>query len=87
MENKTVKAIVNANVVLENGIIWDGVILIAGERILRAGKAAEVEIPEGATVIQEETKRTEYAEFQYVKYLAAAPMDLRRMRPKAKRRR
>ena len=51
MENKTVKAIVNANVVLENGIIWDGVILIAGERILRAGKAAEVEIPEGAQII------------------------------------
>ena len=46
-----------------------------------------VEIPEGATVIQEETKRTEYAEFQYVKYLAAAPVDLRRMRPKARRRR
>lgn len=46
-----------------------------------------VEIPEGATVIQEETKRTEYAEFQYVKYLAVAPVVLRRMRPRAKRRR
>lgn len=46
-----------------------------------------VEIPEGATVIQEETKRTEYAEFQYVKYLATAPVVLRRMRPRAKRRR
>ena len=46
-----------------------------------------VEIPEGATVIQEETKRTEYAEFQYVKYLAVAPVVLCRMRPRAKRRR
>ena len=46
-----------------------------------------VEIPEGATVIQEETKRTEFAEFQYIKYLAAAPVILRRMRPKAKRKR
>ena len=46
-----------------------------------------IEIPDGATVIQEETKRTEYAEFQYIKYLAAAPVMLRRMRPKAKRRR
>lgn len=48
---------------------------------------ARVEIPEGATVIQEETKRTEYAEFQYVKYLATSPVILRRQRPRARRRR
>ena len=48
---------------------------------------ATVEIPEGATVIQEETKRTEWADFQYVKYLAMSPVQLRRTRPKAKRRR
>ena len=47
----------------------------------------KVEIPEGATVIQEETKRTEWAEFQFVKYLAADPAILRRTRPKPKRRR
>ena len=46
-----------------------------------------IEIPEDATVIQEETKRTEWAEFQFVKYLAAAPVKLRRLRPKAKRKR
>ena len=46
-----------------------------------------IEIPDDATVIQEETKRTEWAEFQFVKYLAAAPVKLRRMRPKAKRKR
>lgn len=44
-----------------------------------------VEIPDGATVIQEETKRTEWADFQFVKYLAVAPVVLRRMRPKARR--
>ena len=48
---------------------------------------ARVEIPEGATVIQEETKRTEYAEFQYVKYLATSPVILRRQRPRTRRRR
>ena len=46
-----------------------------------------VEVPDGATVIQEETKRTEWADFQYVKYLAMSPVQLRRTRPKAKRRR
>ena len=46
----------------------------------------DVEIPEGATVIQEETKRTEWADFHFVKYLAVAPVILRRTRPKAKRR-
>lgn len=45
-----------------------------------------VEIPDGATVIQEETKRTEWADFQYVKYLAMTPVQLRRTRPRAKRR-
>ena len=43
-----IKVIENAKVVLENGIIWDGVIVIDGERILSFGKNGEVEIPEGA---------------------------------------
>lgn len=46
-----------------------------------------IEIPAGATVIQEETKRTEWAEFAYAKYLMASAADLRRTRPRAKRRR
>ena len=51
MENKKIKVIENAKVVLENGIIWDGVIVIDGERILSAGKCEAVEIPDGAEVI------------------------------------
>ncbi len=39
---KTLKVIENANLVLENGILWDGAILIAGERILDYGKAGEM---------------------------------------------
>lgn len=46
-----------------------------------------IEIPEGATVIQEETKRTEWAEFQYVKYLAVNPVNLRRRRQRKRRQR
>lgn len=39
---KTVTVIENANLVLENGILWDGVILIAGDRIVQYGKASEL---------------------------------------------
>lgn len=45
------KAIVNANVVLEQGIIFDGVILLSGDRIVDAGRARDVEIPEDAVRI------------------------------------
>jgi len=41
----------NAKVVLEHGILWDGVILVEGERIAAVGKRGEVEIPAGAEVI------------------------------------
>ena len=51
MENKKLKVIENAKVVLENGIIWDGVIVIDGERIVSVGKRDAVEIPECAEVI------------------------------------
>ena len=43
-----IKVIENAKVVLERGIIWDGVIVISGERIAAFGKRAEVDIPDGA---------------------------------------
>lgn len=48
-----VKVIKNAQIVLENGILWDGVILLEGERILQYGSFREVEafIPEGAQII------------------------------------
>ena len=42
---KNIKVIENARVVLENGIIWDGVILIDGDRIINYGKLEETEIP------------------------------------------
>lgn len=46
-----------------------------------------IEVPEDATVIVQEQKRTEWAEFEFVKYLAAAPVRLRRGRPRAHRKR
>ena len=38
----------NAKIVLENGIIWDGVLLTDGDRIVSAGKRGEVDIPADA---------------------------------------
>jgi len=46
-----IKVIKNANVVLENGIIWDGAILIADDRIVKADNVNNIEIPEGAEII------------------------------------
>ena len=43
--------IVNANLVLENGILYDGVMLIEDGRILEFGLAREVTVPEGAEVM------------------------------------
>lgn len=45
------KAIVNTNVVLENGILFDGVVLINDNKIAKVGKREEVEIPSGAEVV------------------------------------
>ncbi len=43
----------NANIVLENGILWDGVLLLSGDRILAYGSAGEMEsmIPGDVTCI------------------------------------
>lgn len=46
-----IKALVNTNIVLENGIIWDGVILISDGRILKTGKSNDVQIPKNAEII------------------------------------
>lgn len=46
-----IKIIKNANVVLENGIIWDGGILICGNKIVKADSIKNIEVPEGAEVI------------------------------------
>ena len=45
------KAIINANVVLENGILWDGIILTGGEKILSVEKMREAQIPQNAEII------------------------------------
>jgi len=41
----------NAKVVLEDGILWDGLILVEGERIADVGKRGEVAVPADADVI------------------------------------
>ena len=47
----SLKVIKNAKVVHERGIIWDGVIVIDGDKIVKYGKSIEVEIPTDAEVI------------------------------------
>ena len=41
-----------------------------------------IDVPEGSTVLEERSQRTEFAEYQYVKFLAADPRQLRRHRPR-----
>ena len=48
------KAIINAKVVHERGIILDGVILVDGERIAKYGKSSDIEIPADAQIIDAE---------------------------------
>lgn len=53
MINQQITVIENAQIVLENGILWDGVLLLEGEQILRYGSVREMkdEIPENAVCI------------------------------------
>ena len=44
----------NAKVVLETGILWDGVVLLEGDRIVAAGERRDVEIPAGCEMIDAE---------------------------------
>ena len=41
----------NAKVVLETGILWDGVVLLDGDRIAAVGERREVQIPDGCEMI------------------------------------
>ena len=50
-EGSTVIAITNTKLVMEDGIIWDGRLVIDGDRILRVGWACEIGIPDGVQVI------------------------------------
>lgn len=45
------KAIINANVVLPNGILWDGIILTEGEKITEVKPKREAQIPENCEII------------------------------------
>ncbi len=46
--------ITNAKVVLENGIIFDGRILLDGDKIVAVGNASEIEIPQNTEIIDAE---------------------------------
>ena len=50
MKSQITQAINNANVVLENGILWDGVILLSGDKIRKVGRVREVTVPEGCSI-------------------------------------
>ena len=52
------KAIINTKLILEDSIIFDGVITFADGVIVQLGKASEVEIPEGAEIIDAGGKYT-----------------------------
>ena len=45
------KVITNGNIVLENGIFWDGAILIENGRIVDVKSVRELQVPEDAEVI------------------------------------
>ena len=46
-----ITAIKNAQVVLENRIIWDGVILLSDDKIIDYGRGRDIDIPQDAKVI------------------------------------
>ena len=58
MEKESISVMItgikNAKVVTPQGIIWDGVILIDGKRIINAGNAREIKIPDDAQIIDAE---------------------------------
>lgn len=45
------KAIINTKLILEDGIIWNGVLLYEEKKIVKLGDASEVEIPAGTEVL------------------------------------
>ncbi len=50
----SIKVIENAKVVLETGILFDGVIVTEGDRILAVGKRSEIDLPAGGERIDAE---------------------------------
>ena len=45
------KVIKNCQIVLENGILWDGALIIEGDKILNYGKERDITFPENAEII------------------------------------
>ena len=45
------KAITNAKLLFEDSVVWNGTLLLDGERIAAAGRVDEIEIPAGAEII------------------------------------
>ncbi len=52
------KAIINTKLVMEGGIIWDGVLLYEGDKIIKVGAAADITVPADAEVIDAKGKYT-----------------------------
>lgn len=52
------KAIVNTKLVMEDGIIWDGVLLYQGDKIVKVGAAADIKVPEDAEILDAKGKYT-----------------------------
>ena len=46
-----IKAIINANIVLENGILWDGALITEKDKIISVDKEMNIKIPENAEII------------------------------------
>lgn len=49
--NCKIKAVINAQIVLETGILWDSIILICDGKILAYGNKYELNIPKGSEII------------------------------------
>jgi len=48
---RNIKVIRNGQIVLKNGILWDGVVIIQDERIVAVGNKRDLDIPTGAQII------------------------------------
>ncbi len=52
------KAIINTKLIMEDGIIFDGVLLYEGDKIVKVGPASQIEVPADAEIIDAQGKYT-----------------------------
>lgn len=52
------KAIINTKLIMEDGIIFDGVLLYEGDKIVKVGPASQIEVPADAEIIDANGKYT-----------------------------